>query len=254
MTILIGFDQSRYRDFKNYYLRYITKYLKCYFLKLLSYTRFIELMPSVIVPLSSYLNTRLGEPTGIACIDSTKIAVCHIIRAKRNKVFDGKAKHGKGTMGWFFGFKLHLIVNHLGEILSVKITEGNVDDRKPVTDMAASLTGKLYGDKGYLSKALTGELLENGVELVTNVRSNMKKKAISLWDKAMLLKRCLIETINDQLKNIAYVEDTRHRSVSGFMTNMLAGLIAYCIKEDKPSINLNEEEIYLMATMNISIA
>ena len=157
-------------------------------------------------------------------------------------------------MGWFFGFKLHLIVNHLGEILSVKITEGNVDDRKPVTDMAASLTGKLYGDKGYLSKALTGELLEDGVELITNVRSNMKKKTISLWDKAMLSKRYLIETINDQLNNISYVEHTRHRSVSGFMTNMLAGLIAYYIKEGKPSIDLNEEEIDMMATMNTSIS
>jgi len=254
MTILIAFHQSHYRDFKNYYLGYVTKYFKCYFPTLLSYTRFIEVMPSVIVPLSSYLSTRLGEPTGIAFIDSTKIAVCHIIRAKRNKVFDGTAKHGKGTMGWFFGFKLHLIVNHLGEILSVKITEGNVDDRKPVTEMVASLSGKLYGDKGYLSKALAGELLEGGVELITNVRSNMKKKAISLWDKAMLSKRYLIETINDQLKNISYVEHTRHRSVSGFMTNMLAGLIAYCIKEVKPSIDLNEEEIDMMATMNISTA
>ena len=104
-----------------------------------------------------------------------------------------------------------------------------------------SLTGKLYGDKGYLSKALSDELLESGVELVTNVRKNMNKKVISLWDKAMLKKRFLIETINDQLKNISYVHHIRHQSINGFMLNMLAGLIAYCLKENKPSIELNEE-------------
>ena len=253
MTILICFHQSHYRDFKNYYLGYITRHLKSDFPSLLSYTRFIEVMPSVIVPLSSYLTTRLGKPTGIAFVDSTSISVCHIIRAKRNKVFDGIAKHGKSTMGWFFGFKLHLIVNHLGEILSVKITEGNVDDRKPIPSMVTSLTGKLYGDKGYLSKALSEQILEGGVELVTNVRKNMKKTVISLWDKAMLKKRFLIETINDQLKNISYVHNTRHRS-NGFMHNILAGLIAYCLKENKPSIDLNDDEIEMMESLNIEVA
>jgi len=246
MTIIIYFHQSNHRDFKNYYLGHVTQNLKTYFPTLLSYTRFIEIMPSVVIPLSSYLTSLLGKPTGIAFVDSTKISVCHIIRAKRNQVFDGIAKHGKGTMGWFFGFKLHLIVNHNGEILAVKITEGNVDDRKPIPEMASPLTGKLYGDKGYLGKALASELWDNGVELVTNVRKNMKKKAISLWDRAMLKKRFIIETINDQLKNISYVEHSRHRSMNGFMINMLAGLIAYSLKENKPSLDLNAEEIKIM--------
>lgn len=254
MTIIISFHQSNHRDFKNYYLGYVSKYLKEEFPSLLSYTRFIEVMPSVIIPLSSYLTTRLGKPTGIAFVDSTKISVCHIIRAKRNRVFEGVAKHGKGTMGWSFGFKLHLIVNHLGEILSVKITEGNVDDRKPIPEMVEPDLGKLYGDKGYLGKVLSDELWEKGVELITNVRKNMKKKAISLWDRAMLKKRFIIETINDQLKNISYVEHSRHRSVNGFMINMLAGLIAYCLKENKPALNLNAEEIEMMAGTNIVAA
>lgn len=254
MTIIIGFHQSHHRDFKNYYLGYIARHLTSYFPSLLSYTRFIEVMPSVVIPLSSYLTTLLGKPTGIAFVDSTKISVCHIIRAKRNRVFDGIAKHGKGTMGWSFGFKLHLIVNHIGEILSVKITEGNVDDRKPIPEMASALTGKLYGDKGYLGKALASELWENGVELVTNVRKNMKKKAMALWDRAMLKKRFIIETINDQLKNISYVEHSRHRSLSGFMINMLGGLIAYSLKENKPSLNLNAEEINTMEGTNLVVA
>ncbi|PKH01271.1 IS982 family transposase [Psychromonas sp. MB-3u-54] len=248
MTIIISFHQSHYRDFKNYYLGYVAKYLKPYFPSLLSYTRFIEVMPSVMIPLNTYLTTLFRKPTGIAFIDSTKIAVSHIIRAKRNKVFNGTAKHGKGTMGSFFGFKLHLIVNHLGDILSVKRTEGNVEDRNPVSDMVSALSGKLYGDKGYLGKALADKLQDKGVELITNVRKKMKKVAISKCDKAMLSKRYLIETINDQVKNISYVEHNRHRSITGLVANMLGGLIAYSLQKNKPSINLtpNEKKVLLI--------
>ena len=122
MTIIIHFHQSHYRDFKNYYLHYVCRQLKAYFPELLSYTRFLALMPSVVVPMCSYLTSKLGKPTGIQFVDSTKIEVCYIIRAKRNKVFEGIAHHGKGTMGWSYGFKLHLIINHLGEIVALKLT------------------------------------------------------------------------------------------------------------------------------------
>ncbi len=128
-------------------------------------------------------------------------------------MFEGVAFHGKGTMGWSYGFKLHFIINHLGEIVALKLTKGNEDDRKPVLEMADSIWGKLYGDKGYISKALTGELLDKGIELITTVRKNMKKKFISLWDRAMLKKRFIIETVNDKLKNISYIEHSRHRGI-----------------------------------------
>ena len=105
-------------------------------------------MPSVVVPMCSYLTAKLGKPTGIQFVDSSKIEVCHIIRAKRNEVLEGIAEHGKETMGWSFGFKLHLIINLLGEIVALKLTKGNVDDRQPVREMAECLFGKLYGDKG----------------------------------------------------------------------------------------------------------
>ena len=133
-------------------------------------------------------------------------------------------------MGWSFGFKLHLIINHLGEIASLKLIKGNVDDRKPIPEMSDPLFGKLYADKGYISQALSGELLEKGVELVTTIRKNMKKKFISLWDRAILKKRFIIETVNDQLKSISYIEHSRHRRAHGFMLNLLGGLIAYCLK------------------------
>jgi hypothetical protein len=254
MTIIIHFHQSHYRDFKNYYLLYVSRQLKAYFPELLSYTRFLGISSSVVVPLCSYLTSKLGKPTGIQFVDSTKIEVCHIMRAKRNQVFADVATHGKGTMGWSFGFKLHLIINHLGEIVSLKLTKGNVDDRQPVPEMADSLFGKLYGDKGYISKALSGELLNKGVELITTIRKNMKKKFISLWDRAILKKRFIIETVNDQLKNISYIEHSRHRSIHGFMLNLLGGLIAYCLKNDKPSLDLTAQEFELLNGINLMLA
>lgn len=254
MTIIIHFHQSHYRDFKNYYLHYVCRHLTAYFPERLSYTRFLGITSSVVVPMCSYLSAKLGKPTGIHFVDSTKIEVCHIMRAKRNKVFSDIATHGKGTMGWSFGFKLHLIINHLGEIVSLKLTKGNVDDRKPVPEMADSIFGKLYGDKGYISKALSGELLDKGVELITTIRKNMKKKFISLWDRAILKKRFIIETVNDQLKNISYIEHSRHRSVHGFMLNLLGGLIAYCLKSNKPSLNLTAQDFDLLNSTNLMLA
>ena len=159
MTIMIHFHQSHYRDFKAFYLTYVTKHLAKEFPELVSYTRFNELMQRVLVPLCIYLRCHFGHSTGIAFIDSTKLEVCHNKRIKRNRVFKEFAKVGKSTMGWFYGFKLHIIVNELGEFLSVKVTPGNVDDRAPVRDMTRNIAGKLFGDKGYISAPLCEELL-----------------------------------------------------------------------------------------------
>ena len=254
MTIIVHFHPSHYRDFKNYSLNHVSRALKAYFPELLSYTRFLGMTASVVTPMCACLTSKLGKPTGIQFVDSTKIEGCHIIRAKRNKVFDGSACHGKGTMGWSFGFKLHLIINHLGEIVALKLTKGNEDDRKPVPKMAEGLWGKLYGDKGYISQALAGELFNKGVELITTIRKNMKKKFISLWDRALLKKRFIIETVNDQLKNISYIEHPRHRSIHGFMLNLIGGLIAYCLKDNKPNLDLTPQESELLDMHGIVVA
>ncbi len=137
----------------------------------------------------------------------------------------------------------YLVINHHGEIVTAKVTTGNVHDTQPVRELAGSLTDKLYGDRGYLSKALEADLLDKGVSLVTTVRKNIKAKAISFWDRTMLSRRYIIETINDPLKNISYIEHSRHRSMKGFMLNLLAGLVAYCLKENKPSLNLTNVEL-----------
>lgn len=160
----------------------------------------MEVAQRVTVPLSAYLKTKLGAPTGIQFIDSTKISICHIIRAKRNKTFDSIAIHGKGSMGWFYGFKLHIFINHLGKLLSIKITKGNVNNKKPVEKLTKKLFGHIYADKEYISKKLANLRKETGVLFVTNIRENMKKRKISSFDKLMFNKKFLIETVNDQLK------------------------------------------------------
>ena len=238
MTILIAFHHSGYRDFKTYYIQFVSQYWQHHFPELVSYTRMLKLLQTVLPALCSYLKKRFSKPTGIAFIDSTTLKVCHNMRIPRNQVFSGVAERGKGTMGWFYGFKLHLIMNDEGGLLSVKVTAGNVDDRQPVLDMVENITGSLYADKGYISKNLEEELAEQGINFVTGQRKNMKPKPLSGWDKAMLSKRFIIETVFDQLKNIAQIEHSRHRSCVAFMVNLMAGLIAYTFQEKKPRIKV----------------
>lgn len=236
MTILIYFHASNYRNFKHYYLEYICKYLNDHFPNLVSYNRFVEIGPKVALELSAFFTSRLEPCTGISFIDSTKIAVCNNKRISRNKVFEGVAAMGKSTMGWFYGFKLHLIVNDKGGLVRALVTPGNVDDRNPVPKMTANLFGKLFGDKGYIKQPLFEFLLRKGITFITGIKKNMKNKLMDLTDKILLRKRSIIETINDQLKNISQIEHTRHRSCTNFMINLLCGLIAYTYQTRKPSI------------------
>lgn len=237
MTICIAFHQSGYRNFKSFYLNYVVPHLSGQFRSLTSYNRFVELMSENTEILSEYLVSRFGAATGISYIDSTPIQVCKPKRMSRNKVFNGIGKKAKSTIGWFFGFKLHLIINECGELLAVKCTQANVDDRSPVLDMVKNISGKLYGDKGYISKELTVNLFEKGVQLITGVKKNMQNKLMLLVDKILLRKRSIIETVNDQLKNISQIEHSRHRSIYNFMVNMLCGLIAYTLQPKKPTIS-----------------
>ena len=237
MTICIHYHQSGYKNFKTYYLQNVFKNLKGFFSRLVSYNRFVELMSSVAQPLTAFLTSHFGEVTGISYIDSTPIQVCKPKRMDRNKVFKPFAAKAKSTIGWFFGFKLHLIVNEVGELLSVCFTRGNVDDRTPVLSMAKHIFGKLFGDKGYISQELTKKLFNQNVELITSVRKNMKNKFLHVMDKILLRKRSIIETINNQLKNISDIEHSRHRSPKNFVVNLLCGLIAYVTKPKKPRIS-----------------
>ena len=248
MTILILFHSGHYRDLKHYYINHVKNHMKSEFPETVSYNRFVELQKKVIVKLAIFLKMFcLGKCTGISYIDSTPIRVCHIKREKQHKVFKGLAQKGQCSLGWFYGFKLHLIINDKGEILDFIITPGNIDDRKPLSDMNLHkrIFGKLFGDKGYISKDLFEKLFIDGVHLITKIKKNMKNSLMLLQDKIALRKRALIETVNDELKNICQVEHTRHRSFNNFITNLLSGLIAYSFFDKKPSINLQEDIVDL---------
>jgi hypothetical protein len=239
MTILIHFHQSHYRNFKAYYCEHVLTHLRSEFPGLVSYTRFVDFIPSALLPLCVYFkSTCLGQCTGISFVDSTSLDVCLNQRIGSHKVFAGLAERGKTSTGWFFGFKLHLVINDRGELLNVRLTPANVDDRKPVPRLVQKLFGKVFGDKGYISQPLF-ELLRKtlGILLITKFKSNTKNRLpMTLSDRLLLRKRAIVESVIDQLKNISQIEHSRHRSVGNFLVNLLCGLIAYARQPKKPSL------------------
>jgi len=241
ITLVVCYHLSGYRTFKWFYQRLVLKYWLANFPGLPSYNRFVELMSDVLMPIAAFMQSRCGMGKGIAFIDSTSLCVCKNIRIPRHKTFKDVAGRGKSSTGWFYGFKLHLMVDDCGEILSFSITRGNVDDRVPVPKMAKNFIGKLFGDKGYISKKLAELLAVNDVELITKLKKNMKPKFVALFDKILLRKRSIIETINDQLKNISQIEHSRHRSLTNCMINVVAGLLAYSYQEKRPSLNIRAD-------------
>ena len=237
MTLIIHFHQSHYRNFKSYYTEYVQAHLQTAFPNLVSYPRFVGLMPRTLGPLMAYLTTLYGQCSGISFVDSTALTVCNNRRIHTHRVFVNLAARGKTSMGWFYGFKLHLTVNDQGELLACQISPGNVDDRQPVPRLAKNLWGKLFADRGYISQALAEQLHQlYNLQLITKLRKNMQNRLMLLSDKILLRKRAIIETIIDQLKNISQIEHTRHRSPVNFWINVLAGLIAYCHQPKKPAL------------------
>ncbi|QMU30571.1 IS982 family transposase [Adhaeribacter radiodurans] len=248
MTIVILFYFSRYRTFKDYYQKQVMKRYRYYFPHLVSYNRFVELMQACTVPLALFMRRqRLAQTNGVAFIDSTALAVCQNTRILQHRVFYSKAQRGKTSTGWFFGYKLHLVINHQGEIISFCLTPGNTDDRKPVEHLTKGLWGKLFGDKGYLSQNLQEKLKHKGVELITRLRSNIKPPVLSAFEKLMLRKRALIESVNDFLKNTCQIQHTRHRSKQNWLVNLLSGLAAYSFLPKKPTLKFSSNFVKLWA-------
>lgn len=247
MTILVLFHCHGYRNLKQFYLEFVSKHLRSEFPALVSYPRFVQFEQAALIPLAAYLQTRSGTCTGISFIDATKLIACENLRIPQHKQFAGIAARGKTSVGWFYGFKLHLTVNDCGELLSWFVTPGNVDDRKPVPHLVRRLWGKLFGDKGYISNRLKLLLGEQNLELITKAKKNQKNVApLAAEDKFLLRKRAIIESVIDQLKNISQIEHTRHRSFWNFMVNLVSGLIAYSWRKKKPMLNYDVKELMLL--------
>ena len=239
ITITILFQLSGFRTFKHFHIFYVQKHMKNDFPVTVSYNRFTELVGQNLMAMSLFLKTCcLGECTGISFIVSTPVRVCKPKRIRNNKVFKGIATTGKSTMGWFHGFKLHIVINDKGEILNFTITQANVDDRTPLKKKSFldKIYGKLYADKGYIGKDLMQLLFVDGLHLITHIKNNMKNSLMTMSDKILLRKRSIIETVNDELKNICQIEHSRHRSFTNFLSNIVAGLIAYSFLPKKPAI------------------
>lgn len=243
MTILIHFHQSHYRTFKAYYTEHVPVHLTTEFPHLVSYARFVALIPGMLVPLLASLQSRFGPCTGISFVASTSLQVCDPKRISQHRVFATDARRGKTSMGWFFGFKLHLAVNDRGDLLACCLTPGHIDDRQPVPQMVKRLRGKLFGDRGYLSAPLAALLFEQGLQLITRLRKNMTNRLMPLSDKLLLRKRAIMESIIDQLKNISQIEHARHRSPTNFVVHLLAGLLAYSHQDKKPGLHLDQHAL-----------
>ena len=238
MTLVVLFHQLRFRQFKRFYLDYVCRYLRPAFPTLPSYPRCVELLPRCAVPLAALFETLKGPCDGMSIVDATSLAVCDNRRITRHRVFQGSAARGKTSLGWFYGFKLHTIINSKGELIRLKLTPGNVDDRKPLLTLCHGLFGHLFADKGYLARRLTKALALQGLQLITTLRKNMKPVPRTDFEKVLLRRRCLIETVFDELKNLCQIEHTRHRSVGNFLVNLMAGIVAYCVSDNKPTLKL----------------
>jgi hypothetical protein len=246
MTILVLFHDSGYRTFKHFYQRHVNVHLRAEFPRLVSYGRFVERVPHALLALGCFLRTRLGRRTGIGFVDSTALRVCHNARIDGHRVMKGLAARGRTSTGWFYGFKLHLVVSDRGELLGLCFTPGNVDDRKPVDGLTADLSGRLVGDKGYISQDLFRRLFARGLRLVTRIKANMKNQLMPVFDKLLLRKRAIVESVIDRLKNGCQAEHSRHRSPANYFADVLAGLVAYTYADKLPSLNLRPAELQLL--------
>lgn len=237
MTIIIGYSFSPCKNFKFYYLTCVKK---SDFKNLVSYDRFVSLIKRTMHPLMIFSQMLFGEHTGNYYIDSTKLPVCHNKRTNSHKVFDGLADLGKSSMGWFFGFKLHFIINEKGEPINYCFTKASVDDRKPVLNLTKNLVGFLFADKGYIDfKNLFKKLYQNKLKLITGIKKNMKNRLLSIFEKIMLRKRSVIESVFNILKNTFNIDHTRHRNPLNAFTHIIATIVAYSLKINKPAIKKN---------------
>lgn len=251
LTILVYYHSSRFDCFKHYYLIKMQTGYKKYFPKLPSYNRFVERIPEVAMLAALYLQYKQSKFNGAGYIDSTPLRVCHNKRTNSHKVFKLEARLGKSSMGWFYGFKLHIICDFMGNIIKCRITQGAANDLKVGKEMMKGLTGKIYADKGYIGKKEFAELLDKGLILVTGIRKTMKNRLLEIWDKILLKKRSLIESVYNIMKNVLHLEHSRHRSVTNAGIYYITTIIAYCWKSNKPHIKLNQQEIKLLQCLEM---
>jgi len=239
LTIQVYFHFSGYRNFKKYYCNYVQQHLDdCFFL--VSYSQFNKVINETPFLIDLFLGTRSDKGGKFNFIDATCLSVCHKKRARSQKVFGDSASFGFSTIhGQFFGFKLHLVVNHRGKIAAYAISTAKHHDSKYTVQLSNGLSGRLCGDKAYISKRHQEKLAKQEVKLITHSRKDMLAKNIFHGvEKRMLRHRGLVESVFNKLKNVINIVTHRSRSVSGFMTHCLSALLAYTFDSKTPSITM----------------
>ena len=241
LTIIIFYHHSGFKCFEYYYERLVMGGLSSYFPKVVTYKHFLSLIPRCFNHLYILCRIRcmMAERTGIYFADSKKLPVCHNRRIHSNQVFKDLARRGKSSTGWFYGFKLHLVINNLGDMVNFMISSANVSDNNTTVlgYLLEDLTGHCFADKGYLTK-LFEQFYMQGLKIVTKIRKNMKNQLMDLSEKYWLLKRAVIESVNDILMTVCDIDHTRHRSPVNAFVHLLGGLMAYSFFDDKPSVYL----------------
>jgi Transposase DDE domain len=229
MTILIMFHHLRFRDFKTFYTGYVQSHWRHAFPGLTSYSRCIAIIKQAIFPMTLFTYLNSGKRTGIYYIDSSCLPVCHLKRSRRHQTFDQIAAYGRTSVGWFFGLKLHSVINDRGELIAFKITQGNRHDGQQAPALFKQLQGIAFGDKGYLGKKIVDELLARGLKLMTRTRKNMKSVQLTGYEQQLLNHRGIVETVIGHLKHHYQVWHTRHRSTLNAMTHLISAVAAYAI-------------------------
>ena len=239
MTILIVYHLTGMKCFQYYYTELVRKHFQSYFPGIVSYTRFIELIPRCMLPLWLFVNTnRTGKETGFYYGDSKKMPVCDNLRINRNKVFKGIAGRSKSSTGWFYGLKLFLVINQYGQIMRCIFSPADIADNNidMMRKMFNKLQGYIFADKGFISKQAFEEFYQKGLKIVTTVKRNMKNKFMIMAERPALMKRGVIESVNDLLMTICDIDHTRHRSPINAVVHGLAGVTAYTYLDKLPSI------------------
>lgn len=253
LTILILYHFSNHKCFKHYYLAKVYHNYKKYFPLLPSYNRFVERISEVSFLTALFLQYRLNKFPGNGFIDSTPLAVCTNKRTNSHQVFKCIASIGKSSKGWYYGLKLHVICDFYGNIVKCLVTTASEHDLKIAKELLDGMNGKIFADKGYIGKKEFIELLEQGLILVTSVRKNMKNRLLTLWDRILLKKRSLIESIFNIMKNVFEIEHSRHRSINNASVHILTVLVAYCLKPNKPQVRFTNSELQLIEQIDLLI-
>lgn len=229
LTITVYFHSSGFKTFKHYY-KFLERYHMKEFPTLISYNRFVEIKNNYAFELFVLSQLILADCDGLSYIDSTHLSVCHIKREYIHATFDGIASKSKSTMGWYFGFKLHMITNQYGHPISYELTRASVDDRQAPDRLFDKIFGELYGDKGYLGKPFIERMSEKSIKIITALKKNMKPQIMPVGQSEKLNKRSIIESVFNCLKNHLNMQHTRHRNPKNYVINLIGAITAYCFK------------------------